>query len=120
MNPIFIFPLFGIQMVMVFVWFGLCIWVFSRLESQHPEKYVEIGRPSLFMRNNIENNLLFMRFLWKKEYEVLEDESLVKACRFMKGFFLTYLLMFALMITGLVTAKDSPQVDQPTISTDRK
>ncbi len=51
-------------------------------------------RPSLFLRNNIQNNLLFLRFLWKSEYNSLNDQSLSRTCNFMKIFLAVYCLLF--------------------------
>ena len=98
MNEPLFFAMFITLMAMVFVWFGLCIWVFRRLEHQHPEKYTDMGRPSLFLRNNIQNNWLFLRFLWKSEFDSLSDSSLSRACNFMKIFFVVYCLLFFSML----------------------
>jgi hypothetical protein len=88
------FAMFMVLMFMVVVGFGLNIWVFRRLESQHPQKYVDMGRPSLFLRNNIENNWRFLRFLWKSEYNSLNDPLLRRTCNFMKIFMGVYFLLF--------------------------
>jgi len=60
--------MFSILMMLALVWLGLCMWTFRRLERVHPEKYAEMGRPSLFLRNSIENRWILLRFLWKSEY----------------------------------------------------
>jgi len=98
MNNTLYLSLFTILMTMVFIWFGLCIWVFRRLENRHHKKYIELGKPSLFLRNNIQNNLFFIRFLWQTEYSALDDPSLSKTCNFMKIFFIVYCLVFFSLI----------------------
>jgi len=97
MNESLYFTLFAVLAVMVFVWFGLCIWTFRRLEKLHPEKYVKMGRPSLFLRNNLENNWLFIRFLCRSDYQALNDLQLTRTCNVMKLFFCIYCLIFVSM-----------------------
>jgi len=97
MNESFYFTLFALLAVMVFVWFGLCTWTFRRLEKSHPEKYLEMGRPSLFLRNNLENNWLFMKFMWRSDYQALNDLPLTRTCSVMKVFLCIYCLLFVSM-----------------------
>lgn len=87
--------------VMVLVWFGLCIWTFRRLEKSHPEKYIEIGRPSLVLRNNLENNWLFMKFMWRSDYLVLNDPLLTRICSVMKALLCAYGLLFIAMVLSV-------------------
>jgi hypothetical protein len=103
------FILFAVLAAMVFVWFGLCIWTFRRLEKSHPEKYLEMGRPSLFLRNNVENNWLFMKFMWRSDYKKLNDPPLTRTCKVMKVCFFIYCMifvsMFFLFFTGMPQSK---------------
>lgn len=88
------FILFGTLMAMVLVWFGLCIWTFRRLENVHAQKYLEMGRPSFFLRNNIENNWLFLKFLCRSQYVGLNDHQLTRICKFMKIYLAVYCVIF--------------------------
>ena len=85
---------FAILGLMVAVWLILCKWTFKRLEQRHPQKYSEMGSPSLFLRNNLENNWKFAKYLWKNEYRKLEDSVLSRISEFMKVFIVLYLLIF--------------------------
>ena len=87
--------------VMVLVWFGLCIWTFRRLERSHPGKYIEIGRPSLVLRNTFENNWLFMKFMWRSDYLVLNDPLLTRICSIMKALLCAYGLLFIAMVLSI-------------------
>lgn len=89
---------------MVILWFGLCSWLFRRLERLHPEQYEALGRPPLVLRNNLENNGRFLRFLWSGQYAHLQVPLLGKVCRFMKVFFFVYLALFLLLATGMFGA----------------
>jgi hypothetical protein len=97
MNDPLFFTLFAVLVVMVFIWFGLCMWTFRRLEKSHPEKYIELGRPSLFLRNNLENSWHLLKFMWRSDYLVLNDSALTRTCKFMKVFFCIYCLLFISM-----------------------
>ena len=94
MNKSLDFPLFVLLMTMCLVWFASCFWLFKRLKNQHPQKYVDMGKPSLFLGNSFANNWRFMRFLWKSEYNSLDDPLLSRTCSFMKIFMAIYLLLF--------------------------
>jgi len=98
MNQRLDLALFCLLMLMVFVWFALCIWTFRRIEKRHPEKYLQMGRPTLFLRNNIENTWLFMKFLWRSEYSTMNDSSLTRICRIMKIFSVLYVALFLSML----------------------
>lgn len=90
-----VFPiLFGILFCLVFVWFYLCNRMFKILRIRHPEKYEAMGKPSLIMNNSISNNLSFMKFLFKREWQELNDQSLATLGNGMLIFFVTYTILF--------------------------
>lgn len=57
--PVVMPILFG----MALAWFVLIKLLFSRLERAHPAKYEAMGRPSLFLRNNIAGAATTLKFL---------------------------------------------------------
>lgn len=87
---IYVALLFG----MVLVWFVLITLLFNRLESMHPKKYEAMGRPSLFLRNNIETGWTTMKFLFTREHRPLNDPYLSKLSDTMLVYFAAYLLLF--------------------------
>ncbi len=90
-----IFPvLFSILFFSVFVWFFMCYRLFKILETRHPEKYEEMGKPSLFLNNTISNNISFMKFLFKGEWRGLNDVGLANHSKFMLFFFTIYIVGF--------------------------
>ena len=97
-NQAFYLALLTVLAAMVFLWFGFCIWIFRRLEKNHPEKYSSMGRPSLLLRNNLDNNWLFIKFLWRSEYSILNDQSLSRTCGLMKVFLAIYCVLFLFML----------------------
>lgn len=80
--------------VMVVVWFVLITRLFKKLEHDHPDKYAEMGRPSLFLRNSISSNFATMKFLFAREHKALNDAKLSKLSDSMLAFFLVYLVLF--------------------------
>jgi hypothetical protein len=80
---------------MVLVWFVLIKMLFNRLERAHPQKYESMGRPSLFLRNNIENGFATMKFLFAREHRAMGDAYLSKLSDSMLVFLVAYLLVFA-------------------------
>jgi hypothetical protein len=100
----------SIAIVLVFfgialVWFVLIKLLFNRLAAAHPQKYEAMGRPTLFLRNNIATGWATMKFLVAREHRTLNDRYLSKLSDAMLVFFTIYLLLFSyLFFFGLHTA----------------
>jgi len=86
--------LFAVLFGMVVVWFVLIKLLFNRLEVAHPQKYEAMGRPSLFLRNNIATGWATMKFLFAREHRSLNDSYLSNLSDAMLVFFAIYLLLF--------------------------
>jgi hypothetical protein len=87
-------PVFLALLGMVIVWFVLIKLLFNRLEVAHPQKYEAMGRPSLFLRNNIGSGWAIFKFLVMREHRTLNDRYLSRLSDAMLVFFAIYLLMF--------------------------
>ncbi|GAB1406092.1 hypothetical protein [Luteimonas terricola] len=79
---------------MVIVWFLLIKLLFNRLERAHAQKYEAMGRPSLFLRNNIATGWATLKFLVAREHRSLNDSYLSKLSDGMLIFFIVYLMLF--------------------------
>ncbi|MGY1459864.1 hypothetical protein ACW5F0_14665 [Luteimonas sp. A534] len=79
---------------MVIVWFVLIKLLFNRLERVHPKKYEAMGRPSLFLRNNITTGWATLKFLVTREHRSLNDRNLSKLSDGMLIYFIVYLVLF--------------------------
>jgi hypothetical protein len=99
--------LFPVLIGMVIVWFVLIKILFNRLESLHPLKYEAMGRPSLFLRNNIATGWATLKFIVAREHKTLNDSSLSKLSDFMLVFFAIYLLLF-FGLSFLVVGQSAP------------
>ena len=87
---------------MVVVWFVLIRLLFKRLEQAHPSKYESMGRPSLFLRNNIATGWATLKFLLTREHRSLKDGYLSKLADAMLVFFFLYSLIFFGLFTLIV------------------
>ena len=96
--------LFTLGILSVGLWFYLCNKLFKTLKLKYPQKYEEIGKPSLIMNNSIGNNILFLKFILKNEYKVLQDSSLNSLCGFMKIFFIVYTSVFLAWLAFFILA----------------
>ena len=79
---------------MVIVWFVLIKMLFNRLERAHPVKYEAMGKPSLFLRNNIATGWATLKFIVGREHRALNDSYLSKLSDGMLVYFSVYLLLF--------------------------
>ena len=104
MNSQMIYPiLFSTLLFMFIVWFVLLKLLFNRLERTHPKKYEEMGRPSLFLRNNISNGGATLKFLFSREHKALNDRNLSKLSDAMLVVITIYVLVFfALFFMGFI------------------
>jgi hypothetical protein len=56
--------------------------------------------PSLFLNNNPRNNLLVLRFLWKRQYLSLQDPAITQLASRVRGLVLVLLVSFGVLIIG--------------------
>ena len=84
----------GILMAMVLIWFVLLKAIFIRLERQHPEKYEEMGKPSLFWNNSMKTGFATLKFIGKREHKELNNPGLSKLSDFALVFFFVYMVLF--------------------------
>lgn len=89
---------FAFMFVAVLVWFLLCVKLFNSLKERHPETYKNMGSPSLFKNNTFSNNINFLKFLFKKEWQQLGDESIEKLGNIMLSFIIAYSALFIVFI----------------------
>jgi hypothetical protein len=99
-----VFPIiFGTMMFMVLIWFILLKIIFSKLERSHPEKFKQMGEPSLFMNNSMKTGLATLKFIGKREHNQLNDPALTKLSDFALVFFIIYTVIFFGMFFGVFT-----------------
>ena len=86
--------LFVLLVGMVLVWFVLVKLLFNRLEAAHPQRYEEMGRPSLFLRNSPAAGWALLKFLMAREHRSLGDGYLSRLSDAMLAFLAVYLVLF--------------------------
>lgn len=92
---------FAAGFVMVIIWLGCCVKLFSLLKARQPEKYKEMGEPSLIMNNSLRNNIAFMRFLFRREDRSLGDPGITRFTGFMFYYFFAVLAVYLILIVSI-------------------
>jgi hypothetical protein len=64
--------------VVIAVYLVLCVVLFGYLKRNHTIAWEKLGSPSLFWNNSPRNNVLFLRFLLRRDYEKLNDATLTR------------------------------------------
>ena len=72
--------------------------LFNRLEAHHRSVYESMGSPSLVRNNNVRNNMLVLRWLWRKEYLNLPDRETVRCASHVRTLLLTLSVNFAILL----------------------
>lgn len=96
-------PLFFVLFASVFVWLGLVSRLYTILATDHPEKYEEMGKPTLFRNNSPRSGWLLVKFVMKREYLALRNQKLAKLGNFMFGFFLVYGVLFGIFFVAVLS-----------------
>ena len=78
------------------MWFFLCHRLYTILKTRHPEKYEQLGRPILFKKKGLST----IKFLFGKEWKLLDDDGLASLSKCMAGFFVIYLFGFLFLALG--------------------
>lgn len=66
----------------------------SRLRIHHPETWAKLGQPSLVLNNSIQKSISVLLFLWRKEYQDLDDPETVRIGNLLRSFLIIHLLLF--------------------------
>ena len=75
----------------------------SHLRSRHSQAWEALGRPTLFLNNSITNSLAVLRFLWRRDYLALDDDGFARLAGFLRGYMITYLVLFVLTMALFIT-----------------
>jgi hypothetical protein len=75
----------------------------NRLEHRHKPVHESIGSPLLIMNNTSRNNLLFLRWIWNRDFRSLDDSESVALASFVRSLLVSMLCGFAVLIALFVT-----------------
>lgn len=81
-------------MVMVFTWFAMNMMLFRLLKARHPEKYKEMGEPSLFWNSSMKAGWAIFKFLMNREHKALNDGVVSLLSDSMLMVFIGYWILF--------------------------
>ena len=71
--------LFALQVVGTLAYFVIVAKLLRRLRSDHPAVFESLGSPSLIANNTPKNSMLFLRWLWRRDYTDLGNPGTVSA-----------------------------------------
>ena len=95
--------LVGFQFLGTAVYLFLIRKVLVHLETNHTVTWRQLGEPSLFLNNSPRNSLLVVRFLWNKQYLLLQDAELTHLASRVRGLLVVLLGLFPIMVIGVFT-----------------
>ncbi|WP_233841703.1 hypothetical protein [Dyella sp. 2HG41-7] len=90
--------LFYVLFAMAITWLVLVWFLFRRLAASHAIKYAEMGKPSLFLNNNMRTTIRTLKFLFTREPESLGDTSLLLQVNVMRVWIVVYTAGFIALV----------------------
>jgi len=91
---------------MVLGWLGLVWLLYRHLEENHPEKYEEMGSPTL-RDNDAASVLRLLRFVIGREHLRLEEDAALRRLGDgMLAYFIVYLVLFLYLVASLLSGVD--------------
>jgi hypothetical protein len=80
------------------------VWLLYRaLEERHPEKFEEMGEPSLFTNNDFATTGALLGFLFSRAPDELGDPAITRQARIMRIWFVASALCLLLFMAALFT-----------------
>lgn len=74
-------------------------WMMRRLETAHPAKWNELGRPTFTLSTGIAPRLTLVRFVWSQGFRKLGDAALALCCRMAMVAEPLLVALFVLLVT---------------------
>ncbi len=103
MDPSVTTVVFSVLFAMTIGWFAMLHALFNDLEARHPQKYEDLGEPSVFKNDTFSASFRLLKFLYTREPEGLNDKSLLFQVNAMRLWHLTmgvgYLALLWLIIS---------------------
>lgn len=77
--------------------------LFSRLSKSHPDVWRQLGEPALVSNSTPRNNMLFLGWLWRKDYQRLSraPQDVILAAR-VRALLVALILSFAALVVVLL------------------
>jgi hypothetical protein len=81
-------------MILIPFWFVLLKAIFDLLQKKHPEKYKEMGSPSIFWNYSMRTAISIYKLIGRREHKQLANSGLSKLCDFALILITLYLILF--------------------------
>jgi hypothetical protein len=72
-----------------------------RLRARHLSTWQELGAPTLILNNTISNSLRTCRFIWDREYRVLDDSVLNTLGTILRLYWIAYIILFIVVVISV-------------------
>lgn len=96
------FPLvFVLFLLATIVWLFHCRRLFALLEARHREKYEAMHTPDLTSNSTFSGSAALLKFLFRREWEALDDPALDALCRRLRVLFVVCVLAFASLLLSI-------------------
>ena len=76
--------------------------LFRRLQQQHKEVHEALGSPLLIMNNTPRNNILFLRWMWNRDFQGLGDPDSLALANLVRSLLMWLFCGFAVLIALFV------------------
>jgi hypothetical protein len=90
--------LFVILAFLCLLGFGVMWWLLRQLKCRQYVIWERLGKPGIFINNNIRNNLAVLRFIFTKENEKSGDEVIIRLAFFARIYILCYVCYFIIFL----------------------
>lgn len=98
-NPI----IFSLLIVFVAVGLFALQRLNSRLKKFHKATWDSLGQPVVFLNSGAVQTTKMLRFLWSKNYEILDDKITRSLCRFLRIYLFCYILFFVIILVVVLS-----------------
>ncbi len=89
---------FAVQFLVTVIYLVQIGRLLRRLESKHKSIHDSLGSPLLVFNNTLRNNMLVLGWLWRREFETIDDNETIALARIVRALLLALACGFVLVI----------------------
>ena len=93
---------FVLLLILVPVWFVLLGKILRHLKSDHNDKYIEMGEPSLFMNSTPKTNQSILKFILNRGHRELSNPGLSKLSNIALVYICLYSILLVCVFIGVI------------------
>ena len=104
---ILLIAVFAVQVIGTVVYLAQVGRLLRRLESKHQAVHESLGSPMVILNNRPRNNMLVLGWLWRREFESLDDAGTVELARSVRTMLLCLAAGFGIVLLLFVVLQAS-------------